>query len=120
MSSSAFKRKLSGSTDGMGVKITTTSTAGDLIHTAIAGTTDGTYDEIWLWAYNSHTADVTVTVEFGNATAPDHNIVMTIPYKVGLVPIVPGLILQNGGTVRVFASSANVVAVSGFVNTMTD
>lgn len=34
--SSAYKRKLSGSTDGKAIKITQTATAGDTIHTAVA------------------------------------------------------------------------------------
>lgn len=119
MSSTAFKRKLSGSTDGMGVKITQTGTAGDTIHTAVAGTTTGTFDEVWLWAQNNHTADVVVTVEFGD-NASEHNIIVTVPYKSGLVPIVPGLILQNAATVKVFAASANVITIVGFVNAITD
>lgn len=114
------KRKLSGTTDGMPLKLAQTATAGDLVHTAIAGTTDGTYDEIWLWAYNSHTAAVELTVEFGDASAPDHNIKTTLDSKSGLTMICPGLILQNGKTVRAFAGTANVVTISGFVNTLTD
>lgn len=114
------KRKLSGSTDGKAIKITQTATAGDTIHTAVAGTTAGTYDEIWLWAYNGHTADVVLTLEFGGATVPDQNIVVTVPYKAGLVPVVPGLILQNGMVVKAFAASANVVTIIGFVNSITD
>ena len=116
----AVKRKLSGSTDGKAIKITQTATAGDTIHTAVAGTTDGTYDEIYLWGYCGHTADVVTTLEFGGATVPDQNIVMTIPYKSGLVPLVPGLILQNGMVVKAFASVANVVTIIGFANRMTD
>lgn len=114
------KRKLSGSTDGKPIKITQTATAGDTIHTAVAGTTAGTYDEIWLWAYNGHTSDVTLTIEFGGATVPDQNIIMSIPDKEGLIPIIPGLILQNGMVVKAFAGSANVVTIVGFVNTITD
>ncbi len=116
----ARKRKLSGSTDGKPIKVVATSTAGTLIHTAIAGTTDGTYDEIWLWAYNSHTADLLLTIEYGGAVVPDENICVTIPPQTGLVPIVPGLILQNGATVKAFAASANLITISGFVNTITD
>lgn len=116
----AVKRKLSGSTDGKAIKITRTATAGDTIHTAVAGTTAGTYDEIWLWAYNGHTADVVLTIEFGGATVPDQNIVATIPYKSGLVPVVPGLILQNEMVVKAFAGTANVVTITGFVNAITD
>lgn len=114
------KRKLSGSTDGKAIKVVQTATAGDTIHTAVAGTTPGTFDEIWLWAYNGHTAAVILTIEFGGATVPDQNIVVSIPPKSGLVPIVPGFILQNGMVVKAFASVANVVTLNGFVNSMTD
>ena len=114
------KRKLSGSTDGKAIKVTQTATAGDTIHTAVAGTTAGTFDEIWLWAYNGHTASVTLTIEFGGATVPDQNIIVTLASKSGLIPIVPGLILQNGMVVKAFASVANVITLSGFVNSMTD
>jgi len=116
----AVKRKLSGSTDGKPIKITQTATAGDTIHTAVAGTTAGTFDEIWLWAYNGHTADVVLTIEFGGATVPDQNIVVTIESKSGLVPVVPGLLLQNEMVVKAFAGTANVVTVTGFVNSITD
>lgn len=116
----AVKRKLSGSTDGKAIKVVQTATAGDTIHTAVAGTTAGTYDEIWLWAYNGHTSDVALTIEFGGATVPDQNIVVTIPFKAGLVPVVPGFILQNGMVVKAFASVANVVTLNGFVNAITD
>ena len=116
----ALKRKLSGSTDGKGIKVVQTATAGDTIHTAVAGTTAGTFDEIWLFAYNGHTAAVTLTIEFGGATVPDQNIVCTLASKSGLQLVVPGLILQNGMIVKAFASSANVVTISGWVNSITD
>lgn len=114
------KRKLSGSTDGKAIKVVQTGTAGDTIHTAVAGSTPGTYDEIWLWAYNGHTADVVLTIEFGGANVPDENIVVTIPHKEGLVPVVPGFILQNGKVVKAFAGIANVITLNGFVNAITD
>jgi len=114
------KRKLSSSTDGKAIKIAATVTPGDTIHTAVAGTTAGTYDEIWLWAFNAHTANIKLTIEFGGADAPDQNIIITIPALAGLVPVVPGLILQNGATVKAFASSANVITIIGFVNSITD
>lgn len=114
------KRKLSGSTDGKPIKITQTATAGDTIHTAVSGTTDGTYDEIWLYAYNGHTASVVLTIEFGGATVPDQNIVVTVANKSGLMLLVPGLILQNGMVVKAFAATANVITLSGWVNRITD
>ena len=114
------KRKLSGSTDGKAIKVAATETAGTTIHTAVAGTTAGTFDEIWLWAYNGHTDAVTLTIEFGGASVPDQNIVVTVASKSGLVPIVPGLILQNEMVVKAFASTTNVITLTGFVNSMTD
>lgn len=117
---SVVKRKLSGSTDGKAIKVVQTATAGDTIHTAVAGTTAGTFDEIWLWAYNGHTDAVTLTLEWGGATVPDQNIVVTLAAKSGLIPLTPGLILQNGMVVKCFASVANVCTVTGFVNSMTD
>lgn len=116
----AVKRKLSGSTDGMPIKVVATTTAGTLIHTAVAGTTAGTFDEIWLYAYNGHSTTVVLTIEYGGATVPDQNIILTLASKSGLQLIVPGLILQNGLVVRAFASSANLVTISGFVNAITD
>ncbi len=117
MASDPVKRHLSSSADGKGIKITQTATAGDAIHTAVAGTTDGTFDEVWLWAQNNHAASVLLTVEFGS-NSTDDNIIVTIPNKVGLVPIISGLILHNGATVKAFAASANVIIVHGFVNNM--
>lgn len=117
---SAVKRKLSGSTDGKAVKVAATATAGTLLHTAVAGTTAGTYDEVWLWAYNSYSGSIVLTIEFGGADAPDQNIIISIAPRAGLVPVVPGLILQNGATVKAFAAVTNVVTISGFVNSITD
>ena len=114
-----YKRKLSGSTDGKPIKIVPTATAGITIHTAVVGTDDGDFDEIWLFAQNNHTSSVLLTIEFGGAIAPDQNIIMTLESKVGLQLIIPGLILQNEMVVKAFASVANVVCISGFVNKIT-
>jgi hypothetical protein len=119
-SSSALKRKLSSSAAGnTGIEIAATSTAGDAIHTAVAGTTAGTYDEIWLWAQNNHSADVLLTVEFSGA---DHaqNIKMTIPFQRGPFLVIPGFILQNAATVKAFAATTAVITVHGFINAITD
>ena len=115
----AVKRKLSGSTDGKPIKVVATATAGTTIHTAVAGTTAGTFDEIWLYAQNNHTAAVVLTIEFGDANA-ESNIICTLASKSGLQMIIPGFILQNEATVKAFASTANVISLSGFVNSITD
>lgn len=145
------KRKLSGSTDGMPIKVETTTSPGTTIHTAVAGTTAGTFHEIWLYAFNGHTASVNLTIEFGASelssyspsasasaspstsqsespsaspsSAPEPsstNIQVTIANKSGLMLVVPGLILQNGMVVKAFAGTADVIMISGFVNSITD
>jgi hypothetical protein len=79
-------RKLSASTDGLPVKVVATATTGTTIHTATSSTAAGTFDLVTLFAVNTHTADVVLTVEFGG-TSTDNNIVMTIPYKSGMFMI---------------------------------
>jgi len=116
----AVKRKLSGSTDGKPIKVVETATAGTTIHTAVSGTTAGTFDEVWLYAYNGHTGAVQLTIEFGGASVPDQNIIVVLASKSGLQLIVPGLILQNSMVVKAFAGTANVITISGFINSITD
>ncbi len=111
------KRVLSGSTNGRGIEVTQIATAGDLIHTAVAGVAD--LDEIWLWAVANGANTRTVTVEFGGVADPDDHIEIAVPAQSGLYLLVPGLILQNAAVVRMFADVANEVTVFGFVNRIT-
>ena len=108
------KELLSGSTQGKGVLVVATSTAGTTIHTAVAGTTD--VDEIWLYAVNAHTADIKLTLEWGEATEPTGNIEITVPSEAGLMLLTPGLLLQNGLVVKAFAGTASEVVIHGWVN----
>ena len=108
------KAILSGSTSGKGVLVAATATAGTLIHTAVAGATD--FDEIWIYAVNTSSSSVKLTIEYGGATAPDDNIEVTVLPEAGLVTVVAGLLLNGGLTVKAFAGTANVVIVHGFVN----
>lgn len=110
------KNKFSGGTDGKGIKVAATATPGTAVHTAVAGTTANTWDELWLWCVNSSAAAVKLTIEFGSATAPDDNIEVTIPAESGLFLVIPGLILDNGSTVKAFAGTTNVLIVHGYVN----
>ena len=109
------KLKLSGSTDGKQIKVVATATAGTTIHTAHATA----LDEVWLWAVNSDTTARKLTVEWGEATAPDGNIEVTIPAESGYLLVVPGLILTNSLVVKAFAGTANVLLVNGYVNRIT-
>jgi hypothetical protein len=69
-----------------------------------------------LYAINTHTADVLLTIEWGEATAPDGNILVTIPFKGGYKQVIPGLLLQNNLVVKAFAGTANVILINGHVN----
>tara|TARA_R110000737_G_C14207926_1_gene418559 strand:+ start:44 stop:397 length:354 start_codon:yes stop_codon:yes gene_type:complete len=111
------KELLSASTNGKAIKVTATSTAGTLLHTAVSGTSS--LDEIWLYAVNSSASLVKLTLEWGEATAPDGNIEQNVPAESGLMLLVPGLLLQNGLTVRAFAGTGSVVTVAGYVNRAT-
>ena len=109
------KLKLSGSTDGKAIKVVATATAGTTIHTAVSGTSS--LDEIWLYAHNSSASTVKLTLEWGEATAPDGNIEINIGAEgTGLVLVAPGLLLQNSLVVKAFAATANVVTLTGYVN----
>lgn len=114
MSKTFTKYKLSASTSGKGIKVAATTTAGTLIHTAVAGAVD--LDEIWVYAVNTSGTGVKLTIEYGGATAPDDNIEVTILPEAGLVTVIPGLLLNGGLTVRAFAGTANVIVLHGFVN----
>lgn len=109
------KQLLSGSTNGKGIKVAATATAGTTIHTAVSGTSS--IDEIWLYANNTSASAVKLTLEWGEATAPDGNIEISIPAEgTGMVLIAPGILLQNSLVVKAFAATANVINIFGYVN----
>ncbi len=114
MTNAATKAKFSGSTDGKPIDITQTATPGTLIHTAVLGTTLGTFDEIWLYLSNRSAADIVVTIEYGDALAAS-NIIYTVGAKDGLKHVLPGCILQNGATLKIFAAAVGISA-HGWVN----
>lgn len=111
------KTILSGSTDGKGIPIVATATAGTLLHTGSA--TPATLHEVWLYIVNTSTTPVKATIEWGFATTPDSNIEVTIAPEDGLLLVIPGLILKGNATpltVKAFAGTTNVLVAHGFVN----
>jgi hypothetical protein len=64
-------------------------------------------------------SSVKVTIEWGTATAADGNIEVTVLPEAGLVTVIPGLILQNSKVVKAFAGTADVILLTGFVNSIT-
>ena len=109
------KLKLSGSTDGCGILVAATSSPGTAIHTAVTGTGNDNWDEVWLWAMNTDTSARKLTLELGGTTA-GFLIEVTIGAEAGLVLVCPGLIFQNGKALAAFAAATNVVNIHGFVN----
>ena len=107
---------LSGSTNGKQIKVVQTATAGTTIHTAVSGTSS--FDRIFLFAVNSSASPVKLTIEWGEATAPDGNIEQTILPESGYVPIVQGNPLNNSLVVKAFADTANVILISGYIFTV--
>jgi len=108
------KTLLSGSTNGKAILVNATTSPGTTIHTAVTGTSS--LDEIWLYAVNSSNSDVKLTIEWGETTAPNGNIELTIPGESGLILVIPGLLLQNSLVVKAFANTANVICIHGYVN----
>ena len=118
------KTLLSGSTQGKPIKVAATATTGTTIHAT--GTSSTTIDEVWLYAFNSSTGPVSLTVEYGGTTAPDQNIVISVPPTSGLTLVVPGLILTGTGSaannITAFAqipSYAIITNVSASAGTVT-
>ena len=119
MTADYTKLILSGSTDGLGIKVAAVATPGTLIHTAQASNVDGDYDEIWMYAVSAHTGVVELTLEWGGVTDPDDLIQLAIQPKSGLYLITPGILLHNSLVVRAFADVADVILIHGFVNRIT-
>jgi hypothetical protein len=112
------KFHLEHSTGGQPILVAATASAGTSVHSTPDSST--VIDEVWLYATNTSSSAVTLTVEYGGTTNPNNRIILSIPAQAGLTLVLPGLILSGTGTtprvVRAFASSANVVTVSGYVN----
>ena len=117
------KQLLSASTDGRAIKVVATAIASSptLIHTG--SSTASTFEEVWIYAQNNHSADVALRLGFGGVTDPDDIIEYTVKTKGGLYLVVPGLILKGNAssalTIRAAAGTTNVISLSGYVNRIT-
>ena len=111
------KVKLSGSTDGRGISVAATSSAGTTIHTGSGTAT--TYDEVWMWASSHSVVTETLTLQWGGTTeAGDHFITTINPNETVL--IAPGWVLKGNSStaliVKAFTTTANQVNITGYVN----
>ena len=106
------KLQLSESSTSFLIHITATSTAGDSVHTA--GATE--LDEVYIWANNLHTANVLVTVEWGDADDPADILEMVFPFQEAPLLIIPGWPLTDSKVVKVFAATTAVINLFGYVH----
>ena len=106
---------------GTGIALAVDSGTYTTIHTTT--TTATTLDEIWLYAVNSHSADLKVTLRFGGDQEPEDYIEQTIATESGLGLLIPGLILQGktstGQILLGACGTGDEVAVYGYVNRIT-
>ena len=104
-----------GAANGTGIELAVDSGTYTTVHTSSG--TAGDIDEIWLYASNTHTSDIKVTLKFGGTDDPDDIIEVTVGAEAGLVLLVPGLILKGGSLVLLgAAATASKVSVFGYVN----
>lgn len=110
---------LSGSTDGRPIKVAATASPGTTIHTAVTGVTEA--DLIYLWVANTDSSARTITVQWGGTTDPDdaHPKSYSIAANSIPTPVAFGQPLRNGLIVKAFASSANVLTITGFAMRVT-
>ena len=109
---------LSGSSQGQPITIVQTASTGTTIHST--GTSASVIDEVWLYANNTSTSPVLLTVQFGGTGSVQHAKPIIIAPQSGDVLIVAGLPLTGTGAastpVYAFATTASVITISGYVN----
>ena len=112
------KALLSGSTYGEPELVVATSSPGTTIHAT--GTSATIIDEVWLYANNTSTSPVLLTIQFGGTTAPLNSKPITLPPQSGDVLITAGIPLTGTGsaanTIYAFAATASVITISGYIN----
>ena len=110
-------RLLSGSTNGRGISITsTTAGSGNVLHTSVTGAGANTFDEVYAYVMNLTTVAKLITINAGGTTSGD-KMRLTSPARTnGLFLVVPGLRYNGGVVVRAYATAASKVSVHGYVN----
>ena len=114
------KAVLSGtaSDDGQAFEVTTSHTT---VHTGPTAATS--YDEVWIYASNAHTADIEIYIGWGATGGTAANqIRLTITAKTGYKLVIPGLILKGNASpliVTAYAATGSKVNLTGYVNHIT-
>jgi hypothetical protein len=117
-----FKKQILGSSEkGAPILVAGNATGNaTTIHTGSNVTT--TYDEVWLYAMNTDTASRKLTIEWGGSTAGFLIEQLILP-EAGLVLLAPGLLARGDSSqvvIKAFASTENVINITGYVNRITE
>ncbi len=110
----------SAATNGATMTVNTTSAFSPMtVHTAVSGTTN--WDDVWIWAANTDTVSRTISLYFGAHSSIGDQVVGSYDLPPGGAPVLicPGLFLQNSGVVEAYASIANKINLTGYVNRCT-
>ena len=97
---------------GTGLLETTT------IHSGVSGAganVTGEMDEVYLYAYNSHSGDLELTVQWGGGLMADE-MKTTIPFWAGRYLIIDGKLAMSGIQIEAYAESGNLINLDGYVN----
>lgn len=116
MSVTYTKKLLSGSVNGKSILVTGWTAAGAVTaHTAVSGT--NSFDEVYLYAFNSNGSSVPLNLYWGSTSLQDTEVI-NVPANVGRVLIADGRLLNNSLVVSATSSQAgtNALQIDGFVN----
>ena len=110
----------SGSTNGLPILLTATSSPGNLIHTFTSDSSGNITDSLWFYAVNEHTSDLQISIEVvGGSTRTFTS--QLLPSKGGLIQVFPAPLAGNNGlAVRAFCATASVIQIFAFVNRRDD
>ena len=107
------RMKLSGTTAGKPLLITSTnSTGANTVHVCTTSTGSGVWDEVYLWGFNNTTGTVDLSLEYGDTTSV---VVCSLSAK-STTKILPGTMGNASTTIKGFKGGAGTVGVIGFVN----
>ena len=117
------KLHLSESSAGSQILVTGTGVSQlTTLHSGVSGAgaaVSGEMDEVYLYAYNSHSGDIELTVQWGGTGQTDE-MKTTIPYKAGRYLIVDGKLASSGIQVQAYTnwtgSATNGINIDGYVN----
>ncbi len=88
------------------------------LHSGVSGigaNVTGEMDEIYIYAYNSYSQDLELTLQWGGTQARDE-VKSTIPYKAGRYLIVDGKLAMSGVQIDAYAETGNYINIDGYVN----